>query len=81
MPHISPEQINNFVIPVPPVTEQKAIVELVNLESSKFDTLTAEAQRSIDLLAERRTALISAAATGRSTCGVLRPADNIYLFR
>ena len=31
----------------------------------QFDTLTAEAQRAIDLLQERRTALISAAVTGQ----------------
>jgi type I restriction enzyme S subunit len=65
VPHISPEQINNFVIPVPPVVEQKAIVEFVGIESAKFDTLTTEAQRAIDLLQERRTALISAAVTGQ----------------
>jgi type I restriction enzyme S subunit len=34
-------------------------------EVGKFDTLTAEAQRAIDLLQERRTALISAAVTGQ----------------
>jgi type I restriction enzyme S subunit len=34
-------------------------------ETSKFDALTAEAQRAIDLLQERRTALISAAVTGQ----------------
>jgi type I restriction enzyme, S subunit len=65
VPHISPEQINNFVIPVPPVTEQRMIVEFVEIESAKFDTLTTEAQRAIDLLQERRTALISAAVTGQ----------------
>ncbi len=32
---------------------------------AQFDTLTAEAQRAIDLLQERRTALISAAVTGQ----------------
>jgi len=37
------------------------ITELVN----EFDALTAEAQRAIDLLQERRTALISAAVTGQ----------------
>lgn len=31
----------------------------------KFDTLSAEAQRAIDLLQERRTALITAAVTGQ----------------
>ena len=35
------------------------------VETAKLDTLTAEAQRAIDLLQERRTALISAAVTGQ----------------
>lgn len=65
VPHISPEQIYNFVIPVPPVAEQKAIAEFVAIETAKFDSLTAEAQRAIDLLQERRTALISAVVTGQ----------------
>ena len=65
VPHISPEQINNFVIPIPPVVEQEAIVAFVGRETAKFDTLTTEAQRAIDLLQERRTALISAAVTGQ----------------
>ena len=65
VPHISPDQINNFVIPIPPVTEQEAIVSFVAVQTAKFDTLTAEAQRAIDLLQERRTALISAAVTGQ----------------
>ena len=34
-------------------------------ELAKFDELTAEAERAIDLLQERRTALISAAVTGK----------------
>ena len=55
----------NFPVCVPPSSEQAAIVKLVANESSGFDTLTAEAQRAIDLLQERRTALISAAVTGK----------------
>ena len=65
VPHISPEQINNFVIPVPPISEQQEITSFVSTETTKFNTLTAEAQRAIDLLQERRTALISAAVTGQ----------------
>ena len=42
-----------------------AIAEFLDTELAKFDTLTAEAQRAIDLLQERRTALISAAVTGQ----------------
>jgi type I restriction enzyme, S subunit len=55
----------NLIIPVPPADEQHAIVAFINSESAKFDTLTAEAQRAINLLQERRTALISAAVTGQ----------------
>lgn len=65
VPHISPEQIHDFVIPIPPLAEQTAIVAHLEQELAKFDTLTAEAQRAIDLLQERRTALISAAVTGQ----------------
>ena len=50
---------------LPPLPEQTAIVAFLETELAKFDTLTAEAQRAIDLLQERRTALISAAVTGQ----------------
>jgi type I restriction enzyme S subunit len=65
VPHISPEQINNFVIPVPPLEEQQAITAHLGAETDKFDALTAEANRAIELLQERRSALISAAVTGK----------------
>lgn len=50
---------------VPPCAEQLAIASFLDPELAKFDALTAEAQRAIDLLQERRTALISAAVTGQ----------------
>jgi type I restriction enzyme S subunit len=58
--HIAPERFA-----VPPIAEKHQIVAYLNAESGKFDTLTTEAQRAIDLLQERRTALISAAVTGQ----------------
>jgi type I restriction enzyme S subunit len=58
--HIGPERF-----PVPPLKEQNEIVAFLVMETAKLDTLTAEAQRAIDLLQERRTALISAAVTGQ----------------
>lgn len=50
---------------IPPLSEQKKIAGFISAEASTFDTLTAEAQRAIDLLQEHRTALISAAVTGQ----------------
>ena len=57
--------MKGFFCAVPPIAEQQAIVAYLNIELAKFDTLTAEAQRAIDLLQERRTALISAAVNGQ----------------
>ena len=50
---------------IPPIGEQKQIVDFLRAESLRFVTLTAEAQRAIDLLQERRIAVISAAVTGQ----------------
>ncbi|MCC7310922.1 MAG: restriction endonuclease subunit S [Sulfuritalea sp.] len=52
-------------IPTPPLSEQIEISEFITDETAKLDTLTAEAQHAIDLLQERRSALISAAVTGQ----------------
>ena len=57
--------VRNFATGFPPVSEQIAINAFLETELAKFNTLTAEAQRAIDLLQERRTALISAAVTGQ----------------
>lgn len=57
--------IASVIIPVPPIGEQNAIVQFLSNEAVKFDALTVETQRAIDLLQERRTALISAAVTGQ----------------
>ena len=64
------EQINitdavTFRIPTPPLIEQGAIASFLREETERFDTLTTEAQKAINLLQERRTALISAAVTGQ----------------
>ena len=58
-------QISKLALALPPQSEQDAIVRHLETELAKFDTLTAEAQRAIDILQERRTALISAAVTGQ----------------
>jgi len=64
-PHLNCGNVKFIEIPLPPVAEQTAIIEFLETETAKFDTLTAEAQRTIDLLQERRSALISAAVTGQ----------------
>jgi type I restriction enzyme S subunit len=50
---------------LPPTAERQEILSFIEAQVSRFDALTAEAQRAIDLLTERRSALISAAVTGQ----------------
>ena len=57
--------LSDIVLPVPNVGEQEAIFQFVEGETNKLDELNAEAQRAIELLQERRSALISAAVTGK----------------
>jgi type I restriction enzyme S subunit len=55
-----------MLIAVPPTeVERRAIQDYIVAASAKLDALAVEAQRAIDLLQERRTALISAAVTGQ----------------
>ena len=52
-------------VPLPPLSEQSRIVEVVARELERLDVLMSEAERSIGLLKERRIALITAAVTGQ----------------
>jgi len=52
-------------VPVPPICEQRKIVEFCAMYTAKASALIDESKRAIDLLLERRTALISAAVTGQ----------------
>nr|RDS93425.1 restriction endonuclease subunit S [Cereibacter sphaeroides f. sp. denitrificans] len=45
--------------------EQAAIADHIEAETTRIDALTAKTERSIDLLKEKRSALITAAVTGR----------------
>jgi type I restriction enzyme S subunit len=62
---ISSTNLMELSVVLPPVNEQEAILSFISNQTSSFDGLTAEAQRAIDLLQERRAALISAAVTGQ----------------
>lgn len=52
-------------VSLPPLEEQLVIAEAVDRETARIDELSVEADLAIALLQERRTALISAAVTGK----------------
>ena len=65
MPRVSPEQIANAFIAVPPEAEQRAIADFLDHETAKIDALVAKVREAIEHLKEYRLALISAAVTGK----------------
>lgn len=62
---INVDEIRNLSVVSPPAEEQDEIAEFLIHEVSTFVQLISEAEKSITLLQERRTALISAAVTGK----------------
>ncbi|NWK76917.1 restriction endonuclease subunit S [Aquitalea sp. LB_tupeE] len=64
-----PEGLYEAWLPVPPLDEQRAIVKHVQIETQKLDALASATERTITLLQERRSALISAAVTGQLDAG------------
>jgi type I restriction enzyme S subunit len=64
-PHVNISDIINFRIAVPSFEEQQRIGTEISKEVRGIDRLISEVTTAIDLLTERRAALISAAVTGK----------------
>jgi type I restriction enzyme S subunit len=60
-----PEGFYEVFLPVPPLSEQRAIVAYIVKETKKLDELRATTECTITLLRERRAALIAAVVTGQ----------------
>lgn len=57
--------LRNMPVALPPIKQQEEIAEYLEEADAKFKTLITKTVRSIDLLKEKRTALITAAVTGK----------------
>jgi len=64
-PNLNTDIVKNLRFGLPSLPEQEAIVGHITELSYRFEILTAESQKAINLLLERRSALISAAVTGQ----------------
>lgn len=60
---LSKDAIDGAMFPVPPVSEQRAIAAFLDRETAKIDALVARKERLIELLQEKRAALITHAVT------------------
>ena len=64
-PNIGQDNIKEAKTLLPPLNEQNQIADYLNKMQSHFDALTESAEQAIQLMQERRTALISATVTGK----------------
>ena len=66
MNNLNTEILGGCHVPMPPLEEQHVIVDHVDRETIRLDAIRSKTERTIALLKERRTALISAAVTGQT---------------
>jgi restriction endonuclease S subunit len=65
MPKLNRDTLNAAPLVVPPQNEQRKIADFIDTETDKIDALVSEIHSAIARLAEYRTALITAATTGK----------------
>ncbi len=65
MPKINREVLSNTVIPIPKLQTQIRLLGKLEIHLARIDALKTKINRAIALLREKRTALISAAVTGK----------------
>ena len=63
--NLSPSRYGYLPIALPSIEEQKEIVQYITNWAGRIDAVRAETRRTIELLQQRRSALISAAVTGQ----------------
>ncbi|MDW7726427.1 MAG: restriction endonuclease subunit S [Candidatus Methanoperedens sp.] len=61
--NIGADKYNSLTLSVPPLPEQRAIAALLDRETGRIDTLIEKKERQVELLQEKRAALISHAVT------------------
>jgi type I restriction enzyme S subunit len=65
VPHLSPQQIKNFRVALPPIEEQRNIVAELMEQTYELDSAIASNEQEIALLREYRTRLIADVVTGK----------------
>ena len=65
IPHLTGEKLRRYRFPKPPLPEQRLIADYLDCETAKIDRMVAKVQEAIERLQEYRTALVTAAVTGK----------------
>lgn len=61
--NLNAEKVRNLPVPLPPLPIQNAIAAYLDRETARLDGLVAAKQRLVDLLAEKRRAIVATAVT------------------
>jgi type I restriction enzyme, S subunit len=73
-PHLNAEELGNVRIALPPLDDQNIISDFLDEKLAQVDLRVDDMRNAIALLHERRSALISAAVTGKIDVRGLAPA-------
>ncbi len=65
IPHFTGDKLKETMLPLPPLSEQQAIVTYLDAKCAQIEALKSKTQRKIELLTEYRTRLISDVVTGQ----------------
>lgn len=76
---ISSSSVMSCPLPLPPVQEQRQVLDFLAIEAARLDDLMQESIETINLLQERRSALISAAVTGKIDVRGWQPPEDSVL--
>ena len=63
IPHLTAVQLRRYRFPFPPKSDQRAIADFLDRETARIDGLVVKKERLIELLQEKRVALITRAVT------------------
>lgn len=77
MPRVSSQFIQALLFPLPPLTEQQAIVSYLDIKCSKLDTLVENKEKEMSLLSEMKQRIIADAVTRGLNVNVKFKATNI----
>jgi type I restriction enzyme, S subunit len=65
MQNISQDTVRNMWLPIPPIHEQAEITDYISSNIGQINAIQEATKQSVELLKERRSALITAAVTGQ----------------
>jgi type I restriction enzyme S subunit len=63
--HLTSEKLGRMIMPFPPEHEQRQIASNIEQHLLRLENASSKGRKLIDLLRERRSALVSAAVTGK----------------